>query len=90
MTPREISGRITAFISRNNRTAKDMDFLAWMVGNYAAIAYHEPKKYPKKPSIISQVESKALSPDVQMDSDIMKTVLTAYAEIHNEIEGAKP
>ncbi len=90
MTAKEVRGRIEAHAA-NMRTANErLDLLAWMIGSYTAHAYHQPKKYPKRPSILSQVESKALSPDVQMDSDIMKTVLTAYAEIHNEIEEAKP
>lgn len=91
MSAREVFGRIEAHRVAKHRTDKRMDTLAWMVGHYTAHAYHAPKKYPKKPGIVQDDVSPGLPEHARpMDEDMMQTVMTAYAEIHNEIEGAKP
>ena len=82
MTPAEVSGRLKAHAARQQTAMERMDMLAWMTGVYAAKGYHDPKKYPKRPNLIE----KPRATDA-MDEDTMKTVLTAYAEIHNTIEG---
>ena len=85
MQPVEISGRVKAHVAGVNRGVDAMDTLAWMIGQYAGLAYHDPKKYPKKPQM---AKSAVRGPDVEkaQDVDTMKTMLTAYAEVHNEIE----
>ena len=85
MTPAEVAGRIKAHHATQNARAEQRDALAWMIGQYAGLAYHDPKKYPKKPQM---AKSAARGPDVEgeQDVDTMKTMLTAYAEVHNEIE----
>lgn len=84
MTPKEINGRMTAFSANIKREIEHKDILAWMIGNYVACGYHNPKKYPKKPTM-----SKEALPDKEMGEDDMKTVLTTFAEIHNTIEGVE-
>lgn len=86
MTPAEVNGRIRALGAERNSASEQLDLLAWMIGRYCAKGYHEPNKYPRKPEII---EVKQLIPSDEMDEDSMKTILTAYAEVHNTVEGAK-
>lgn len=75
MTPREISGRLTAFAVRSEKETKHMDALAWMAGNYAAFAYHDPRKFPKKPSIIVDVVR-----DEAQSVESMKAVLRSMMD----------
>ena len=86
MTPAEISGRLRAHRVTANQRMEESDALAWMIGSYVAQGYHQPKKYPKKPDM---VKIQDIKPGKDMDDENIKTVLTAYAEIHNTIEGAK-
>jgi len=86
MTPAEISGRLRAHRVTANQRMEESDALAWMVGSYVAQGYHQPKKYPKHPDMVTVKDAK---PVIEMDDENIKTVLTAYAEIHNTIEGAK-
>ncbi len=86
MTPAEVNGRIRALGAERSAKNEQLDLLAWMIGRYAAKGYHEPNKYPRKPEII---DTKQPIPSDEMDEDSMKTILTAYAEVHNTVEGAK-
>ena len=86
MTPAEVNGRIRALGAERSAKNEQLDWLAWMTGRYAARGYHEPGKYPRKPEII---DTKQSIPSDEMDEDIMKTILTAYAETHNTVEGAR-
>lgn len=86
MTPAEVNGRIRALGAERSAKNEQLDLLAWMIGRYAAKGYHEPGKYPRKPEII---DTKQSIPSDEMDEDSMKTILTAYAEVHNTVEGAK-
>lgn len=86
MTPAEISGRLRAHRASENQRIEGYDTLAWMIGNYVAQGYHQPKKYPKKPDM---VKAQGYKPAMDMDDENIKTVLTAYAEMHNAVEGAK-
>ena len=84
MTPAEINGRIKAYSEAQNRAMERIDALAWMVGSYTAQGYHQPKKYPKKPDM---VKTKAKLLDEPEDEELMKDKLTAFASIHNTLEG---
>jgi hypothetical protein len=84
MTPAEISGRLMAHTATLNSQLEGYDTLAWMIGSYVAQGYHQPKKYPKKPDMV-KVKQKTKP----MDEESIRDTLIAFAEIHNEIEGAK-
>ena len=86
MQPVEISGRVKAHVARLNRTVENMDALAWMIGQYTGMAYHDPKKYPKKPEM---TKNKIGLPDEPEDEELMKDKLTVFANVHNSIEGVK-
>lgn len=86
MQPAEISGRVKAHVARLNRNIEDMDALAWMIGQYTGMAYHDPNKYPKKPQM---AKNKIGLPDEPEDEEIMKDKLTVFANVHNTIEGAR-
>lgn len=81
MTPRQIKCEINAFNSRIRQKMEYADTMSWMIGNYVGQAQHNPKKYPKKPNM---VDRKIRISDEQMEPETMKTMLEAYAEIHNE------
>ena len=87
MTPAEVAGRIKAHHATQSARAEQRDALAWMIGQYAGFAYHDPKKYPRQPHFYKpEVREKAIR---GMGDEEMKTVLTAYAETHNIIEEAR-
>ena len=86
MTPAEVNGRIRALGAERSAKNEQLDLLAWMIGRYASKGYHEPGKYPRKPEIIDIKQS---IPSDEMDEDSMKTILTAYAETNNPVEGAR-
>ncbi len=86
MTPTEVNGRLKAYTASQQQKMEQLDILAWMVGQYTAQAYHNPKNYPRKPSIIK----KPVAKQARLDDDSMKDILTAFAETHNAIEGVKP
>lgn len=86
MTPKEVAGRIKAHEENNQRRAEEMDVLAWMVGNYTAQGYYQPRKYPRKPGIIKR-EKKQETID---NDETMKHKLLAFAEIHNAEEEHDP
>ena len=84
MTPAEINGRIKAYSEAQNRAMERIDalaWMAWMIGNYT---HASPKKYPKKTEM---VKTKAKLPDEPEDEELMKDKLTAFASIHNTLEG---
>jgi hypothetical protein len=85
MTPYEINGRIEAYSANLQNKIEQMDTLAWMMGSYNAHAYHDPKKYPRKPSMTKN-KVKMGEP---MPEESMKDMLEVFALIHNTVEGVK-
>ena len=49
MTPAELSRRVKAHAAGNVRRMKDMDMLAWLIGQYAAVGINSPGRYPAQP-----------------------------------------
>jgi hypothetical protein len=84
MTPCEITGRLKAHAKAQREELERVDLTAWMIGSYVAQGYHQPKKYPKKPSMIE----KEIKIETE-EPEIMKNKLMTFATIHNTIEGAK-
>lgn len=88
MTAREVKGRIKAYNAVLRREKENDDALAWMVGYYGMQGFHQPKKYPKNPSVIKH--ETAIDNDLEpMDDEVMQTMLTSFAEVHNTIEGVQ-
>jgi len=83
MTPAEVNGRITAFEAQQDTALQRLDAVAWMAGSYAAHAYHEPKRYPKKPCIVQTGKKTPLPGDEPMDEALMKDMLGMFAKSHN-------
>ena len=48
-TPAEIELELRAAAARQMREMEQLDALAWLTGRYAAIGWHAPRKYPKRP-----------------------------------------
>ncbi len=49
MTPREIELAFKALAAQERRRMARADALAWLMGRYAAIAWHAPRRYPHRP-----------------------------------------
>ena len=49
MTPGELMRRVEAAVCRRTRRMKDMDALAWLIGQYAAVGINSPGRYPAQP-----------------------------------------
>ena len=49
MTPAELSRRAKAHAADAVRRMKDMDMLAWLIGQYAAVGINSPGRYPAQP-----------------------------------------
>lgn len=86
MTPKQINGMIEAHGAQYRQIAEQNDLLAWMTGAYVGRAFNPKTDYPNKPDLI--VKQYIGSEDV-MEEDDMKSILTAFAETHNVIEGIK-
>ena len=63
------------------RALEGFDDMAWMIGSYVGQAYHQPKKYPKKPSMVKR---DLVIPDTEMEPDDMKDALMIFAQAHNK------
>lgn len=82
MTPKEISGRMTAYAAQREREQDYISLLAWYVGNYTAIGFHSPKKYPKRPPL-SGAEKKQTIPD-KMSEEEMKNAMREIMAKYNK------
>ena len=51
MTPVEAELALTAFAARQRQTLERLDEAAWLAGRYAAIGWHAPKRYPRRPNV---------------------------------------
>ena len=49
MTPVEAELALTAFAARQRQALERLDEAAWLAGWYAAIGWHAPKRYPRRP-----------------------------------------
>lgn len=54
MTPRELRLLFLAQSARRDSRLRDMDTLAWLCGQYVAVAVNSPRKYPRKPSCVKE------------------------------------
>lgn len=72
MTPREIEWELDAFAARERRRVARMDELAWLAGRYAAVAWHAPRRYPRRPDAVAH-------PRAPMTDAEMKRALLRFA-----------
>lgn len=54
MTPAELSRRMQAHERALTRRMKDMDMLAWLIGQYCAVAINAPGRYPAQPDRVTE------------------------------------
>lgn len=60
MTPREIMDGIYAIERRRTEEMQNLDLLAWLIGQYAALGLGAPGRYPPRPDrIISRASGDA-------------------------------
>lgn len=90
MTPAEITGRLMANIHNRNKHNRDLDWLAWASGLYMGKAYHEPKKFPKRPDLFKEQSAAAPKKSEEpVEEEAIKDMLIMYAEMHNTSEEVK-
>ena len=54
MTPGELHLAVRARRRAEVRRMKDMDMLAWLVGQYAAVGMNAPGRYPRQPDRVRE------------------------------------
>lgn len=54
MTPAELSRRMHAHEHALKRRMKEMDMLAWLIGQYCAVAINAPGRYPTQPDRVTE------------------------------------
>lgn len=54
MTPGELSRKVRAWDAERVRQMKDMDMLAWLVGQYTAVGINSPGRYPPQPDRVHE------------------------------------
>jgi len=54
MTPAELLLCVEALRERREERMREMDILAWLVGQYAAVGINAPGRYPARPDRIRQ------------------------------------
>ena len=72
--------------SPKKQAIQDADVLAWMIGHYDRLAFHDPNKYPESAHL---VKKEMTLDDTEMEPEDMKDALTIFAQTHNAVEGAK-
>lgn len=55
MTPAELLRRMRAHEHALKRRMKDMDMLAWLIGQYCAVAINAPGRYPAQPDRVTDM-----------------------------------
>lgn len=79
-TPREIELMFRARAARRQAELEQMDLLGWLVGRYALIGFHAPKRYPRKPDAVKRRPG-------PMSDEGMKQVFAAMAARKEEGDG---
>lgn len=69
-----------AHIAQEKMKTERQEILAWMIGNYTALAYHAPNKYPRKPRL-----SGTATNNKEMAANDMKSVLRQLMKQQEEV-----
>lgn len=54
MTPGELSRKAEAHRRAQAERMKEMDMLAWLIGQYAAVGINSPGRYPRQPDRVRE------------------------------------
>ena len=84
MTPIEAELELTAFAARQRQALERMDEVAWLAGRYAAIGWHAPKRYPRRPEGVKR--RRARMSDAEM-KDALLGFVRRRADSHDRSEG---
>ena len=82
LTPTEIEWALNAFAAQERRSSRRMDAQAWLTGRYAAIGWHAPRRYPRRPNAV-------YTPPAQMSDREMKDVFERLARRMNADHAAQ-
>lgn len=82
MTPAQVRGMFQVAQYKRRAQAANMDRGAWLSGNYAAMAFHSPKRYPNKPWNADKIMGDYGVPQ-EMTEDQMKDALVGIAKRWN-------
>lgn len=72
LSPREIEWRFRALAQRRRMQDEKIDLMAFLIGRYASIGFHAPKKYPRKPDALAY-------PPKEMTANQMKRFFAALS-----------
>lgn len=61
LTPNRYKALLEAYIQKEKNRAKEIDLFNYYLGRYVMHAFHDPKKYPKKPFLQESELSKEMS-----------------------------
>ncbi len=81
LTPREVENAFAAEAARREQAAERMDLLACLIGRYAMIAVHAPRRYPDAPNGIVRAPR-------AMSDDEMRRALISIAQRREAIGGS--
>lgn len=70
-TPAEIELKLRAFAARERRRWERLDAAAWLAARYAAVGWHAPSRFPRRPDGVRRGA---------MTDEEMKQVFTALAQ----------
>lgn len=58
ITPAQMKKYVDVYTKKKKTEVEERDAINFNLGKYIAIAFHEPKKYPKKPFLYKEQELK--------------------------------
>lgn len=71
-----------AFIAHSVQAVRD-DRRAWMAGYYCAFAFHEPRRFPRKPTLIRQISHSMTEKEMQRRLLIFAAERNDYNDVGN-------
>lgn len=74
-TPSEAELLLTSFAADRRGRLERIDLTAWLIGRYAALGWHNPRRYPRRPEAIRPANP-------EMSDAEMKDALLEFAKGH--------
>lgn len=72
-TPKQFEKHLDVYFEREKQKAREMDVNNYNLGKYIAIAFNDPKKYPKKPFLADKMDD-TKEQKVMTNKEMEKTI----------------
>lgn len=72
ITPAQMKKYVDVYTKKKKMEVEERDAINFNLGKYIAIAFHEPKKYPKRPFLYKEQELKNRSMTVEEMEEVMR------------------